>query len=58
MVEVDFTNFMYRSEEKKISMRRLNIFIGLSTYIAHCQANNIRNNTFRDIDSYNQTDVF
>lgn len=49
---------MYRSEEKKISMRRLNIFIGLSTYIAHCQANNIRNNTFRDIDSYNQTDVF
>lgn len=35
MIRVDFTTFMYNSEEKKISMRKLNTFIELATYIAH-----------------------
>lgn len=38
MVRFDFTKFMYKSEDKKISMRRLDIFIELSIYNAH-QAN-------------------
>lgn len=37
MVKIDFTGFMYRSEEKKIAKKRLNIFIGLSTCIVHNQ---------------------
>lgn len=32
---------MYRSEENKISMRRLNIFTELSTYITHSQLNRL-----------------
>lgn len=33
MVKMGITSFVYRSEEKKIPMRRLIIFTGLSTYI-------------------------
>lgn len=39
MLIIDFTSSMYISEEKNISMKRLNIFIGLSIYLARSQAN-------------------